>query len=145
MNEYLFRGKTYSGVWTYGHHVKYDNPFYHEPCGDYISRGNGEQFLVLSDSVGLRAGLTDANDTEVFEGDVIEYMGCDGRYVGVVRFGRHKTTDGHEYIGFYVDWSKGLHAEYFRNDLAYWIEKAGAVVIGNETDSPELLEVKHDG
>ncbi len=149
MAEYLFRGKSTSGEWVYGHYVEFnDLGFYTLTEGNiqhYITYNSGERFLVRHDSVGLWSGLRDKLCGMVFEGDIIEYMGCDGRYVGVVRFGRHKTTDGHEYIGFYVDWSKGLHAEYFRNDLAYWIEKAGAVVIGNETDSPELLEVKHDG
>lgn len=83
-------------------------------------------------------------DDTVYEGDIIEYNDCTGHFVGVVRFGRHKTTDGHTYIGFYVDWGKWLETEYIRNDLVYWIEEAGAVVIGNVFDNPELLEVKEE-
>ena len=87
--------------------------------------------------------LTDKNDNRVLEGDIIEYNNRVGHFVGVVRFGRHNTTDGHTYLGFYIE-GKWPGTEYIRNDLVYWIEQAGAVVIGDVFGNPELLKVKEE-
>ncbi|MCH5186807.1 MAG: hypothetical protein J1F63_00285 [Oscillospiraceae bacterium] len=44
-------------------------------------------------------------------------------------------------MGFYVEWVSGTAKSATRKDLIYWIEYAGAQVIGNTTDNPELVGV----
>ncbi len=149
MAEYLFRGKSTSGEWVYGHYVQLNSlDFSTLTEGNiqhYITYNSDERFLVRRDSVGLWSGLRDKFCGMVFEGDIIEYNQYNETFVGVVRFGLYNTTDGNKYIGFYVDWGKWPHTEYIRNDLLFWIEEDKAVVIGNVTDNPELLEVKDNG
>ncbi len=139
MAEYLFRGKEHGGrnEWVYGLYLK-DGVI--DPM-HYIISDCGDKYHVLPKSVGLWSGLKDKHYGMVFEGDIIEYNQYNETFVGVVRFGIYNTTDGNKYIGFYVDWGKWPHTEYIRNDLLFWIEEDKAVVIGNVTDNPELLEV----
>ena len=102
---------------------------------------------VIPSSVGMWSTLTTVGDgpVKVFEGDIIRRSFGSKARLGVVKFGRFRHDDGTEHIGFYVDWVYGRDAEHIRNDLIYWIEHAGAQVIGNTTDNPELLEVHIGG
>ena len=142
MAKYSFRGKSPDSGWVYGDLIRLRNGNrIHVIRTDNRSK---KDYNIVSNSIGMRSGLTDKNRTEVFEGDIIEYSDCIGHFVGVVRFGRHNTTDGHTYIGFFVDWGKWPGTEYIRNDLVYWIEQAGAVVIGDVFGNPELLRGKEE-
>lgn len=127
MNVYRVRGKVIDcGEWGYW-----------QPATDDVE----------PESIGLWTGRTDKNGKPVFEGDIIQYDDIGNISanvaIGVVRFGRHKTADSHKHIGFYIDWVVSPDAARLSHaDFADWFGVAGAAVIGNTTDNPELLEAK---
>ncbi len=130
MNVYMIRGKVLAcGEWGYW-----------QPATDEVE----------SESIGLWTGLTDKNGKLVFEGDIIRYDDIGNIStnvaIGVVKFGRHKTADNHKHIGFYIDWIVSPDATRLCHaDFADWFGKTGAIVVGNITDNPEMLEVKDNG
>ena len=135
--EYLFRGKrALGGEWIEGDYAK--THF----TKRIVSNQDGRiiHYIVHPESIGMWSGLTTKGDNlvKVFEGDII----WSEDYIGIVRLGRCKQVPGgKENIGFYVEFVSGDDKANVRNDLIYWIEQAGAQVIGNVTDNPELVEV----
>ena len=130
--EYLLRGKIPNGKKWFSVHLFEDNNLIEIWAN-----------IVAPSSVGMWSGLTTTgeNPARVFEGDIIK----SGDHIGIVRLGRYKQVPGgKENIGFYVEFISGDDEASVRNDLIYWIEQAGARVIGNTTDNPEL-EVNDNG
>lgn len=138
--EYLFRGRTNTIVdeWIYGEHYTFKTNAFISPSGAPCS------LSVYPSSVGLWSGLTTTgkDPVKVFEGDIIATLDTNGVVVrsGIVRLGRY-NSDGDHHMGFYVEWVSGTAKSATRKDLIYWIEYAGAQVIGNTTDNPELVGV----
>lgn len=146
MREILFRGKTKEGEWV---------------CGDLIQLSDGRRFIVNNkfgacidsegnfintespfvyevhpETVGQFTGLTDKNNKEIFEGDILNmHGGCyqmDIREYDV----RVKVAYGHigygSEIGFTGFYNGGMHVP-----LMY---EGCLTVIGNIHDNPELME-----
>ena len=72
MREILFRGKDIKGNW-------YEGLLAHNIAKDewYISNkaGISTAYQVRPETIGQFTGLTDRNDTKIFEGDIVEYEG----------------------------------------------------------------------
>ena len=123
MREILFRGKDkFDGEWCVGslsHDTKYGN------CFIDVSVHQGIADEVIPETVGQYTGLTDKNDTKIFEGDIIRDEDGD---IMVVKW--LKTS-----AAFVLE-PKPFASIYFYGTLSSRIE-----VIGNIHDNPELLEV----
>lgn len=93
------------------------------------------QYPVYSDTVGQYTGLTDKNDKEIFEGDIVstpKYGVDDGR--------------GRNYCGkdkFVVRYADGTYTLENKRRVFCLRPDADAEVIGNIYDNPELLEAKN--
>ena len=123
MREILFRGKIiepceYQGQWLEGFYAveKKENGL------------NG--FYCDPETVGQYTGLTDKNDTKIFEGNIVRYVGVDidgseDTYIGAICFEPEK-------VGFAI--KRDDYRAFFVNSWLIDIE-----VIGNIYDNPELM------
>lgn len=141
--EILFRAKTKAtNEWTYGHFAKqYDVA--------QIYSGNRHE-CVYEDTLCQYTGLTDKNDTKIFEGDILqgnEYPYCsDGDYnyyAEVVWFDNGCCGFGlctHKNPKSSVRGISDGNCEWFEDfDSNNWL------VIGNIFDNPELIqEIKNE-
>ena len=99
MREYLFRGKRISnGEWINGILFNAKEHWYIIPHGNEYDFDpvEGLAFDVYGcevdpETVGQFTGITDVNDTKVFEGDVIKYMSFMGdiECISEVKIGRY--------------------------------------------------------
>ena len=129
MREILFRGKRKdNGEWVYGYYVKaekldksdYEYFIIEEPA-------DGEEHLVIPETVGQYIGWTDKNAKKLFEGDIFTY---DSETTYLVEWDC-------EYCGFYTEAVGGYNDYDYLGDFYSNLCK----VIGNIHDNPELLEV----
>lgn len=124
MNEkFLSRGKREdTKIWVKG--------YYFEHNGDYAivdlnDRYNG----VIPETVGHFTGLTDKNDTLIFEGDR-------------VRVPMHKVGETPNYMTGFVEWIKGAFSvtwddtQFGRHFVGYL---ENIEIIGNIHNNPELI------
>lgn len=127
MRENLFHGKRKdNGKWVEGYYV---------PVGEYhyiltgklelVSYLGFEHFLVIPETVGQYAGLTDKNGKKIFEGDIVRY---DGEKHIVVFETRGETG----YFGIKID-----RLETWNFCLS--VPAKSMEVIGNIYDNPELI------
>lgn len=148
MREIKFRGKRVdNGEWHYGFFREFrmldcwKEQAYRNGINYYIdAKGTNESHLVIPETVGQSTGLDDNDDeidgdTEIFEGDVIEFE-HEGEVVdGPVKFE----------AGCFIVTSDKLPDGYITlldisdNDGRYcWINGR---IVGNIYENPELLEV----
>ena len=144
MREILLRGKKVTdGEWTYGYYIQVED-FLDDKRHDLIFEidsvaypdneivGSNE---ISPETLGQYTGLTDKNDTKIFEGDIVKVdddFDTFGKMAGEIREVWFK--DG----GFRL---KPKYASSIaRGDRGYWLEDgADYEVIGNIYDNPELL------
>lgn len=85
----------------------------------------------------MNSGIKDKNGIEIYEGDIIQFVGDGCKANGVVKYGIrrvHNEFNEKNELGFYVDWSSKL---WWRRDLIFWSRKCE--VIGNIYKNPELM------
>ena len=128
MRTIKFRGKQiHGGQWLYGYYFAYDcirdNRTYHSIVPQQYSSKPSEHFHVIPETIGQFTGLHDKNGKEIYEGDIVKYIGneFDDEFAREVRY------DG---AGF-----EPIFAIYLMSD----IEETGCEVIGNIHDNPKLL------
>ena len=166
MREYLFRGKRISnGEWINGILFNAKEHWYIIPHGNEYDFDpvEGLAFDVYGcevdpKTVGQFTGITDVNDTKVFEGDVIKYMSfmgdieCNsevkiGRYI---QDGSRGEYQGVECYGVYAEilhdkkpnWLlefEEIHIDDYENTMSL-LEIGKFEIIGNIYDKPELLK-----
>lgn len=134
MREIKFRGQTYDTPphWVFGDLYHYTTG---EPAINYPHPHKKwlESEPVRPATVGQFTGLLDANDKEIYEGDILLYrlpenmIALKNSDKSVVFYGHGMFLVSHGKIEFSVNQVLGVHGD-------------GAVVIGNVHDSPELLE-----
>lgn len=127
MREILFRGKTLDDPeWVYGYYVQQygtDAIYFKE------SDENGfERRHIYSETIGQFTGLTDKNDTKIFEGDIVEYA---GEIYQVV----FEQRNGNAYFGISISDIETLQ-------FCYEVPADKMEVIGNIYDVPELLKAR---
>lgn len=119
MREIKFRGKDkYTGKWVYGSPVRNHIPGT-MTIVNYMSDHDIVSWIVYDDTVGQFTGLKDNNETEIYEGDVIE---------------RQNSL-------FVIIFESGLFG--YRNNHRELIQLGCASpfeIIGNIHENPELLE-----
>lgn len=93
-----------------------------DSCGLEIYKNNG---MILEEyEINQYTGLKDANNVDVYEGDLIPNY-FDGDEKGVVRYGEYKNPfdDKHaNHIGFYVDFRRQDYNRLLRKDLGFWLK-----------------------
>ena len=130
MREILFRGQIrkkgekvtiggepVNGKWIYG------GIFAANPESDrciITSYDDLKKYPVHADTVGQFTGLTDKNDTKIFEGDILKYL-------GELLFVEYDENSA----GFLAKKPNGI----FESDVFYYCE-----IVGNVHDNPELLK-----
>lgn len=158
-DRFLTRGKCEKGLWVEGYLIEQDDPEYHAyicMSGFKAEVDNRHQDIlecdleeIIPETVGRCTGLTDKNNTQIYEGDFLKA----GDFIFVVKFGKCGGVNNvdHEvgYMGFYV-MPVGKDAESFinsglRTDILYWLNACDVYVIGNIHDDkptpPENFEI----
>jgi prophage lp2 protein 26 len=130
--EIKFRGKDFlKEEWVYGDLVKTKNFV-------AIKKTNGDYFhptQVLPNTVGQYTGLKDCNDKEIYEGDILQYIGK--RKDNMNKVYRRKVVF-HE--GMFALLSKELPAYSALNYHCMEDGRSAWSVIGNIHDNPELIK-----
>ena len=127
----IFRGKRLdNGEWVYGD-LEYNRAKNIARIHTYDN--NGEylmQHLVKPDSVGQFTGLTDKNDSPIYDGDIVEAYDLDEElaFMGAVRYALPDAAFG-------IDKGTGASLEPFEGNMTY-------KVVGNFHDNIESLNGK---
>lgn len=137
MREILFRGKRIdNGKWVVGNLFIPDNP----ETPTQICIGTNViriTYDINPETVGQYTGLTDKNDTKIFEGDIISIPFEEDRYPyeeNVIHYENAEVYFDTERYGWYVRYSDD-------DSLSIWeYDDRDIIVIGNINDNPELLE-----
>ena len=122
MREILFRGRDTDGVWHEGFYCVFNGKshriytgYAETDCGDYYP----DYFEVDPETVGQYIGVTDKNDKEIFEGDIV------------------KSYNGH------IGWVEFCSSTFVKRCRCHIFKNAihgdDQIVIGNIYDNPELL------
>lgn len=139
MRESKFRGKRLdNGEWVYGYY--YTQIITHagnrKSRDHFIRTEQNIRYEVDPDTVGQYTGIHDnsEDETEVFEGDVVEFFYGSKQYIGEVKFeagtfilGCNRLPDSYITLLDIIE----IDRDYF------WID---GIVKGNKYDNPELLK-----
>ena len=141
----IFRAKCF-GNWRYGSYVHFVKKPTNSRCNinykDFIitNEDNGEHYFPISDlsSLGQYTGLKDKNGKQIFEGDILEYIGERKDNMNKVYHRKVVFYEG----AFCLSIEDGVHYPvhtpmYGHSDnhnIVNWD------VVGNITDNPELMK-----
>ena len=140
--EILFRAKG-SGKWRYGSYVHFDkkpiNDCFNNKYKDFIVTNGvyGERYFPITElhSIGQYTGLKDKNGKEIYEGDILEYIGKREDNMNKVY---RRMVVFHE--GMFALLSKELQAYSALKHHCMEDGRPAWRVIGNIHDNPELIE-----
>lgn len=139
MREIKFRGKRLdNGEWVYGSYVAHrtnvgaDELRHLIICNETMS----DQHPVDPKSVGQFIYLTDRNDTEIYEGDIVKGKQYGHENLMVVEHYIGWEGDGWPMSGFCIDFDSPIPKQ------GYEIEKLDVEVIGNVHENPSPLDAK---
>lgn len=138
----IFRAKCF-GNWRYGSYVHFVKKPTNSRCNinykDFIitNEDNGEHYFPISDlsSLGQYTGLKDKNGKQIFEGDILEYIGKRKDNMNKVY---HRKVVFHK--GMFALLSKELPAYSALNYHCMEDGRSAWSVIGNIHDNPELIK-----
>lgn len=149
MREILFRGKRKdNGEWVEGYYamqsnhacfedeLKYTHFIFKDIFLDF-NLGGLQEFEVIPETVGQYTGLTDKNDTKIFEGDIISIPFEEDRYPyeeNIIHYENAEVYFDTERYGWYVKYADDDLVSLWEHD------DRDIIVIGNIHDNPELLE-----
>lgn len=139
MRDIKFRGKRKdTGEWVYGYAIKYltGKCEIYEPVMSSVSKDDVYQYEVIPETVGQFTGLHDTNGKEIYEGDILQYIGRGADIVGKIYY-REVTFKEGSFCIYCKDLN--IHSPmsgYITNGVLGWD------VVGNIHDTPELLNEK---
>lgn len=139
--EILFRGKLeYNGKWIYGDLLQYENgdvAIFGEKLSSFGCECTemSKRDRVIPDTIGQYTGLKDKDGREIYEGDILEYIGK--RRDNMNKVYRRKVVF-HE--GMFALLSKELPAYSALNYHCMEDGRSAWSVIGNIHDNPELMK-----
>lgn len=139
--EIKFRGKSINtGEWLYGHLFNYGlTAPTNVPCISVCVPTSWEEayslYAVHPDTIGQYTGLKDKNGKEIYEGDILEYIGK--RKDNMNKVYRRKCVF-HE--GMFALLSKELPAYSALNYHCMEDGRSAWRVIGNTYDNPEMMK-----
>lgn len=144
--EIKFRGKRLdSGEWIYGSLVGIDDTavivVHRDFCWNPLTDVNSfwfdmENNEVDTNTLGQYTGLKDKNGREIYEGDIIECIGRDGKPI------RHfiKFCENRGYYAQYDNVTCICESKECGPIWQHYIDKWSKYVIGNIHDNPELIK-----
>ena len=139
--EILFRGKLeYNGKWIYGDLLQYENgdvAIFGEKLSSFGCECTemSKRDRVIPDTIGQYTGLKDKDGREIYEGDILQYIGK--RRDNMNKVYRRKVVF-HE--GMFALLSKELSAYSALNYHCMEDGRSAWSVIGNIHDNPELIK-----
>lgn len=126
MREIKFRGQRIdNNEWVYGYFVKAPNGEYRIYWQPFEDATSNTYHIVKSESIGQFTGLTDKNEKDIYEGDIVDFI-----------YNEDKRREMVECLGGCMALGNCLALyqtmmDSYRTDLE---------VIGNILDNPELLK-----
>ena len=137
MREILFRGKRKdNGKWVEGHYGEYYSGKENVSCISIPKEtiSGSLCYDVIPETVGQYTGLTDKNDTKIFEGDIVKHIqkyeiSGEVKSIAVIKWNEAYSCWSVEYTNGRI--TAFLGTEYHKLE-----------VIGNAHNNPELLEGK---
>ena len=138
MREILFRGKRsdFIGGWVYGWYqppVKWGNHNFGTSMSHFCDEGWLDDTEVIPETVGQYTGMTDQNDANIFEGDIVEAVLTEGTHGGF-SWGRHVVI--FDQGAFCLKDRRGMNTP-----MCNYSASVKFKVLGNIHDNPELMEV----
>lgn len=136
--EIKFRGyDKFDKRWVYGYGL-HQSIFIDGSSNAYVTAGIREVFIVDKESAGQYTGCKDANDKEIYEGDIVESQRGQNVYIGEVVWFDVGWYIHTELTNIKKDGSKYKYPDYIRLKPRYstCINK----VIGNIYENKNLLE-----
>lgn len=133
MREIKFRGKDKYGVWHYGGYVDYlGKPHIVNEVNDGPLYALATE-QVIPETLGQYTGLKDANDVEIYEGDVLQKQWSNGEITYIRVVFREGTFIAHQW--YKIDNELSCTECTLRN-----IDIPTTCVINNVHDAPELMK-----
>lgn len=143
--EYRFRGKRKdNNQWTYGSLITDI-----DQCRIHVY-GTGESRQVFPDTVGMWTGLKDKKGIDIYEGDIIEFVGGTTHYLSCGNYASDDYSIGQILVVRYLKSGFTLSNIDILNcdapnivgnvkQYEFWNHQISLKIIGNIHDNPELL------
>lgn len=151
--EVKFRGKRAdNGDWIYGDLIQLDNKVLIADIGMWATEFNGKSIElqcceVINDSIGQCTGLKDKHKNEIYEGDILEFIGGTCDYLPLNHYNlKHgigtilvvqKLLSGFTLKLRYDSETPNLVGNI--NNYDFWNHQSSFKIIGKVKETPELL------
>lgn len=137
-NKFLSRGKREdTGKWVTGYYVKLPEDQHGEQLHIIIDL-DGQYNRIIPETAGRCTGLTDKNDTLIFEGDIVKGVVLSSEFIGDIVWIEEIASFGIGHRGKREPTAWENSSLFKRLRLGYK-DQFAAEIIGNIHDNPEMI------